>query len=99
MKLMPCPLNGLRNIDEFVWGGEVKRPPDPGADDAAWADYVFFEDNIAGLVREWWCHRPTMFWFVAERNTLTDEILRTYPASELDFAALPPLTGNDGNGR
>ncbi len=26
---------------------------------------------------------PTSFWFIAERNTVTDEILKTYPAGEL----------------
>ena len=24
MKIMHCPLNGPRNISEFVWGGEVR---------------------------------------------------------------------------
>ncbi|MEY2854751.1 MAG: Sarcosine oxidase, delta subunit family, partial [Pseudomonadota bacterium] len=24
MKLIPCPLNGLRPVDEFVYGGEVR---------------------------------------------------------------------------
>ena len=41
------------------------------------------QDNAAGVVREWWLHVPTAFWFIAERDTLTDEILRTYPAREL----------------
>jgi sarcosine oxidase subunit delta len=84
MKIMPCPLNGPRNISEFVWGGEVKAMPDPTAcSDDEWAEYVFLEDNPAGVVREWWCHVPTSYWFIAERNTVTDEIVRTYPASEL----------------
>ena len=26
---------------------------------------------------------PTSFWFIAERNTVTDEIMRTYPAGEV----------------
>jgi sarcosine oxidase subunit delta len=26
---------------------------------------------------------PSAYWFIAERNTLTDEIVRTYPADEL----------------
>ena len=29
MKIMPCPLNGPRNISEFVCGGEVLDMPDP----------------------------------------------------------------------
>jgi sarcosine oxidase, subunit delta len=84
MKVLNCPLNGPRNITEFVWGGEVKTMPDPAAcTDRDWADYVFIENNKAGVVREWWCHAPTSFWFIAERNTVTDEVIRTYPAGEL----------------
>jgi sarcosine oxidase, subunit delta len=26
---------------------------------------------------------PTSFWFIAERNTVTEEIIRTYPAGEI----------------
>mgnify|MGYP000943712614 CR=1 FL=1 len=84
MKIMNCPLNGPRNISEFVWGGEVKAMPNPGScSDDEWAEYVFLEDNIAGVIREWWCHVPTSYWFIAERNTVTDEIVKTYPATEL----------------
>ena len=92
MKIMNCPLNGPRNILEFVWGGEVKAMPDPAkCSDAEWAEYTFLENNTAGIVREWWCHVPSSYWFIAERNTVTDEILKTYPASEVfrarrDFA-------------
>ena len=58
--------------------------PDPASlDDHAWGDWLFLENNEAGVVREWWCHVPTSFWFIAERNTVTDEILKTYPAGEL----------------
>lgn len=95
MKIMPCPLNGPRNITEFVCAGEVRVMPDPAlASDGEWADYVFLEANAAAVVREWWCHVPTSYWFIAERNTVTDEILRTYPASDLfsqrrDFAPKP----------
>ena len=84
MKIMNCPLNGPRNISEFAWGGEVKTMPDPLAcSDDEWAEYVFLENNTAGVVREWWCHLPTSYWFIAERNTVTDEIVRTYPSAEL----------------
>src|SRR5215510_11626030 len=84
MKIMNCPLNGPRNISEFVWGGEVKPMPDDSKlSDRQWAEYVFLENNTAGVVREWWCHVPTSYWFIAERNTVTDEIVRTFPASEV----------------
>ena len=83
MKLIHCPLNGPRNAQEFICAGEVRAMPDPsGCSDAEWADYVFLENNTAGVVREWWCHVPTAFWFIGERNTVTDEMLRTYPAGE-----------------
>ena len=93
MKILNCPLNGPRNISEFVWGGEVRDMPSP-ADlaDRDWGAWVFLENNTAGVIREWWCHVPTSFWFIAERNTVTDEIVKTYPAGELfkqrrEFAA------------
>lgn len=84
MKQIRCPLNGLRNISEFAYGGEVRDVPDPTACTAReWAEYLFFEDNEAGVVREWWCHVPSAYWFIAERDTVTDEILHTYPADQI----------------
>lgn len=84
MKIMPCPLNGNRNISEFVCGGEVKSIPHPHqASDEEWADYLFLDNNTLGLVTEWWLHVASGYWFIAERNTATDEIVRTYPAKEL----------------
>jgi sarcosine oxidase subunit delta len=79
MKIMPCPLNGPRNISEFVCLGEVKQVPPPVAPAEAWADFVFVERNPAGVVQEWWCHVATNYIFIAERDTLSDTILKTYP--------------------
>lgn len=84
MKIMPCPLNGERNISEFICFGEVSEMPDRlSVGDADWADYIWFSNNTAGVVREWWCHIATNYWFIAERDTVTDEILETYPADKL----------------
>ena len=84
MKIMPCPMNGPRNISEFICGGDVVSMPDPNAcTEREWADHVFFEDNLCGMAREWWLHVPTSYWFIAERNTVTDEIVKTYPATLL----------------
>lgn len=93
MKIMHCPLNGPRNIQEFACGGPVKAMPGVEDSDAAWADYVFLDDNPRGFVREWWCHLPSSYWFIAERDTATDAILKTYPASEL----FPPKQSAGGN--
>ena len=84
MKIMNCPLNGPRNISEFIFGGEVINEPDPTAcSDEDWANYVFIENNTAGVVREWWFHVATAFWFIAERDTKTDEIICTYSPKRL----------------
>ncbi len=99
MKIMPCPLNGPRNISEFTYGGELRPMPDPAAcSDAEWADYVFNCENRAGVVIEWWMHTPSSYWFLAERHTVTDEIIRTFDPKELfpqrlDFKASAAATG------
>lgn len=78
MRIMNCPLNGPRNITEFVCLGEVKDMPDPAAaSDEEWTSYLFLENNVAGIADEWWLHAPTNFWFIARRNTVTDTVLET----------------------
>ncbi len=84
MKILNCPLNGPRNISEFICFGQVTAELNPdGIDNEQWADYIWLHDTPQGIVREWWCHLPSSYWFIAERNTVTDEIVKTYPASEL----------------
>ena len=79
MKMMTCPINGARPISEFICGGEVRSMPEPQiVDDQMWAEYVFNRTGVPGIKQEWWCHTPSNTWFIAERNTLTDEVLRTY---------------------
>ena len=96
MKIMPCPLNGPRNIQEFICAGTVESHPDPNrCSDGEWTEFVWMEENLDGVVREWWCHVATAYWFIAERNTVTDEILATYPADRVfservEFEPLPP---------
>ena len=87
MKIMNCPLNGPRNISEFVCGGEVRAMPDPATcSDATWADYLFMENNSAGVVDEWWCHVPTTYWFIARRDTRSEEIVETMTIAEFNRA-------------
>src|SRR5699024_1786363 len=84
MKIMSCPLNGPRNISEFIYGGEFKPTPDPDTCEVReWAEHIFFSNNTTGVVREWWMHAPSNYWFIAERNTVTDEILRTCDPEEI----------------
>jgi heterotetrameric sarcosine oxidase delta subunit len=40
-------------------------------------DYVYFRRNVAGVQREWWQHRfGCELWFLADRDTRTNEVLR-----------------------
>ena len=79
MKILTCPINGPRPIQEFRYGGEVREMPEPAAcTDEQWADYVFNRDGSPGVKREWWYHLASNVWFVAERDVVTDEIGRTY---------------------
>lgn len=79
MKLMSCPINGERPVSEFVCWGELRDMPDPDTcSDAQWADYVFNRNGAPGIKREWWCHVPSNTWFIAERDTAGDRVLRTW---------------------
>lgn len=81
MLLLPCPNCGPRNVAEFRYGGEVRpRPPDPMAvTDDAWTDFIYMRANKAGVQREWWYHRYGCgLWFLAERETTTNTVLRTF---------------------
>ncbi|MDR3157522.1 MAG: sarcosine oxidase subunit delta [Zoogloeaceae bacterium] len=79
MKIMTCPINGPRPVSEFVYGGALREMPDPNsASDAQWAHYVFDRDGAPGVKKEWWCHAPSNTWFIAERDTARDVVLRVH---------------------
>ncbi|MEK6247381.1 MAG: sarcosine oxidase subunit delta [Planctomycetales bacterium] len=79
MKIINCPVNGPRPIQEFHFGGQVRDMPEPDtATDQQWADYIFNRDGEPGTKCEWWYHVPSGIWFVAERDYLTDEFIKTY---------------------
>jgi len=88
MKLITCPLNGPRPLLEFVCGGELRDMPDPDlCSDGEWAAYLFKRDSTPGVKREWWCHIPSGYWFIAERDTAADVFLKTYDAADIRGAA------------
>ena len=83
MKQIHCPVNGWRPLQEFVFGGEYRPAPDSvKASDAEWADYVFNRSGEPGVRKEWWYHAPSGVWFIAERDTLADEFVRTFLLGE-----------------
>ena len=79
MKVLRCPVNGERPISEFMYGGEYRPMPDPAeVSDEEWAHYVFNRCGEPGIKKEWWYHIASGVWFLAERDTLKDEFMRTY---------------------
>ena len=51
MKLMHCPINGWRPIQEFSYGGTFRlMPPPQNCTDQQWANYVFNRDGAAGII-------------------------------------------------
>ena len=76
--LLECPHCGLRDVNEFKFQGEVTRRPRTTPTLRELTDYVYFRDNVAGVQREWWYHRVGCgLWFIAERDTRTNEVVRT----------------------
>ncbi len=50
MKLLRCPINGLRPVSEFQYAGEIRPMPDPDTcSDAQWTDYVFNRNGAPGV--------------------------------------------------
>ena len=93
MLRIKCPWCGVRNEDEFAYGGDatVVRPADDAAQDD-WYDYVYTRDNPAGPHTEYWHHvGGCRAWLKVERDTVTHEIFSVAPASP----KLPAPGGED----
>jgi sarcosine oxidase subunit delta len=81
---IPCPFCGLRDHDEFTYGGDGSRTrPDDEAGLNAWHDYIYLRDNPRGPHVELWQHvHGCRSWLVVSRNTLTHEVIGTRLATE-----------------
>jgi heterotetrameric sarcosine oxidase delta subunit len=76
--LLPCPNCGPRDVNEFAYQGEVTVRPKSSPSFRELTSYLYFRRNVAGVQREWWYHRlGCELWFHAERDTRTNEVLRT----------------------
>ena len=76
--LLPCPTCGPRDVNEFVFAGEVTERPTSTPTQRELSVYVYSKRNVAGVQREWWFHRfGCEQWFRAERDTRTNDVLRT----------------------
>ncbi|AOZ68867.1 sarcosine oxidase subunit delta [Rhodobacter xanthinilyticus] len=89
--LIPHPLLGLRDAQEFTYLGDAAllERPDGLAEGAADAfnAYVYLRDNPAGVHRELWFHEQgDRSWLVVTRNTVTHEILGAELARDVALA-------------
>jgi heterotetrameric sarcosine oxidase delta subunit len=65
-------------VNEFTCAGEVSDRPLDGPSSRELYSYLYFRRNVAGVQREWWFHRfGCKLWFFAERDTRTNEVLKT----------------------
>ncbi|MBS1843007.1 MAG: sarcosine oxidase subunit delta [Actinobacteria bacterium] len=76
--VLDCPNCGSREVTDFGFGGEVTTRPTGRPEFKELNRYVYFRDNKAGVQREWWVHRAGCGeWFLAERDTRTNEVIWT----------------------
>ena len=81
--LLDCPHCGPRDVNEFGYAGEVTSRPASRPALHELTAYLYLRRNVAGVQREWWFHRSgCRAWFIAERNTVTNEVLFTALPSE-----------------
>jgi heterotetrameric sarcosine oxidase delta subunit len=95
--LLTCPNCGVREVTDFAFGGEVSARPKSRPSFRELNTYNYFRRNVAGVQREWWFHRSgCRAWFIADRNTATNEVLMTARPHEVGTpeaqASQPPRT-------
>ncbi len=74
--LLPCPNCGPREVEEFHCAGETTVRPTGTPTLRELTAYLYLRRNIAGVHREWWFHRAgCQAWFVAERDTRTNDVV------------------------
>ena len=77
MLWLPCPRCGLRQIEEFTFGGELRHVPDWITDpDERDFDEVWIFDNPDGPTTERWFHSAgCRSWLTVRRDTSTDTVI------------------------
>ena len=79
--LLECPNCGERDVHEFRHGGEISDLSERKTADASDAElnkYFHFARNVAGEQKEWWYHSyGCRKWFVAFRDTVTNDVRET----------------------
>jgi len=96
--LLSCPNCGIREVTDFGYGGEISpRPKSPSFRELN--AYNYFRTNRAGVQREWWFHRSgCRAWFIAERDTTTNEVFFTARPAEVPDHGAGPGDGPEPTG-
>jgi heterotetrameric sarcosine oxidase delta subunit len=91
--LLTCPNCGVREVTDFGYGGEIASRPKSKPTFRELNTYNYFRRNVAGVQREWWFHRSgCRAWFVAERDTRTNEVRWTALPDRVPQDAEPEAT-------
>lgn len=86
--VLSCPNCGIREVTDFGFGGELSARPQSRPSARELNAYNYFRRNVAGVQREWWYHRSgCRAWFVAERDTRTNEVRFTALPADAPAAA------------
>jgi heterotetrameric sarcosine oxidase delta subunit len=97
--LLTCPNCGVREVTDFGFGGEISTRPAARPSFRELNTYNYFRVNTAGVQREWWFHRSgCRAWFIAERDTTTNQVSFTAlpdEASAADGEDAPAADGGD----
>lgn len=80
MLRLPCPFCGVRDQEEFIFGGPSHLTrPSIEVTDAEWTRYLFSRENPKGTHLERWRHAfGCGRWFNVARDTASHEILAVY---------------------
>ncbi len=94
--LLNCPNCGKRNVYDFRFGGEVMTRTGPDASIEDLTSYLYFRENADGSQREWWNHTlGCRKWFIAVRNTHTNEVIETSWPPEAEAPRHRDESGDD----
>lgn len=94
MRLL-CPYCGLRDHDEFEYGGDASVAyPALDAETSAWVEAVYVRDDPEGVITEYWRHaRGCGLWLAVRRDTMTHDVLDVRAAHPGAAAALAERAG------
>ena len=104
--VLTCPNCGVREVTDFAFGGELNPRPKETPSLRDLGRYNYFRENVAGVQQEWWLHRSGCGeWFIAERNSLTNEVHWTAHVNDVfgegawaPDAPRAPAGGREGSG-